>query len=282
MKVDVHHFENKPTPLLRRFEAAQVTDKEAERKLRLFRVGCVGFAVATAASFFLAINYPWLFALSALLLTVVVVFAIQARKYTQYDLDDRKLETVVRLLQMLRVDTPPDEDVKLAVDFRDYRKGGKQLSRQSSGVFNSETSYKYSHGWLDLSGILADGNGFRLAVTESIYRKERKKRKYTKVKERIQGLVTVEVRLKVSRYGDPQAVMTALEQAPSPAPLVLKKIRVRGRKLAVSLVTEWAMKTKGRYGPEQHGQEHLIDGDAVLGALLWVYNALGTASGKAA
>jgi hypothetical protein len=277
MTVDLHRLSGTCEELLRQLEEARASDKWAEGRKKLF----LGLAIGAGVSGFLSmfIGPPLLEGLGlspalALLMMVAlgvtaIVMIVLRFKYNKYDLDDRKLDTVAQFLEIIRADTGGGDAVELSVDFRDYLKGGTCLEAGGSGK-----SGKYSHPWLEVAGGLVDGTRYRIAVEERIGRKERRKRKYTKIKEKISAIVSIQLRLKAQRYGDSQGVAAALQQLRPPAGLSIKSIVPRGQSLSLVLLGDTMVKVKGRYGLSVPEPGLELDGAVLLQALLWAYDGI--------
>jgi hypothetical protein len=288
MQVDSYELTGKALPLLRRFEAAQGSDKQAEARARKLGIGAALCGAGAFLSFFLggmvaAVTDSSIgFLLIPAFLIGMIVLLVKRHKAKKFDLDDRKLATVVRVLRMLSADTPQQSDVSVHVDFRDYQKGGTRSDEQKSGVFGSSKSMKFTHPWLRFGGVLADGTRYQLDVVESVARKERSKRKYTKVKERIRSTLQIQLRLRPTRYGSGDAVAQLLRSIPPPRPLQLKGVRATGPKLQAVLQTPLYSKVKGRYRPTETGKENLFDADMLLQSMLWIYDGIGRSLAKSA
>jgi hypothetical protein len=151
--------------VLSRFSVAWVEDKAVERKAKRYTwlaVACAVLTVVVMGVFgALVVGVP-----AAVLL---VVFAVLAFRYHRLDIEDRKLQAVMRVLKMLRADIPRDQRVALTVDLRPYSAG----QRVKTGMVT-----RYEHRWLDLTTTLADGNTLSLGVIDRI--KEKRKRKGTR------------------------------------------------------------------------------------------------------
>jgi hypothetical protein len=268
MRADAYKLKGTADILLRQLEAADRSDHEAERKAKRF--GCMGalLLVLGVISLPFSAGVPELLILTAILVPAGIVSLVFRAKAAKFDLDDRKLDAALRLLRVLRTDIPANEVIELGVDFRDYRQGGRLLNKDG-GVFSSTKVYEYEHAWLALSARLADGNVVSLAVTDEISRKEKSKRKYTKVRERTSSDVSLSIKL---REGDAPSVRARLSGAPPG--LALKRLVGEGPHFRASFVGGQALSTSGR-GSSSQGE--LLGADALLGALLWVYGGIAPA-----
>jgi len=180
---------------------------------------------------------------------------------------------------MLRADTPMQSDVELELDLREYKEGGELVDQQKEGGSGGVRNFRYQHSWLALTGALADGTRYRLAVSETVNRKEKPKRKgRVKLKERTAGSVQLQLRPKPGKYGPPESIVEALQQTPPQPPLALKSVRAAGPRLAATLVTGQHVKVTARRNSGEQGEENVVKSDALLSALLWAYDGLGRAA----
>jgi hypothetical protein len=288
MRVDAYELTGKALPLLRRFEAAHGSDKEAEARARKLGIRAALCGAGAFLSLFLggllaaSFDTPLGFLLLPVFLVAMIVLLVKRSKVKKFDLDDRKLDAVTRVLRMLSVDIPPESDVGLRVDFRSYQEGGTKSDEQKSGTFGSVKSTKYTHPWLRLGGVLVDGTRYQLDVVDAVARKEKRKRKYTKVKERIHSSIQLQLRLRPDRYGSSEAVAQQLQGVAPPRPLQLKAVRATGPKLEAVLQTPLYSNVKGRYQPAEQGKENLVTADMLLQTMLWAYDGIGRSLAKSA
>ncbi len=266
MEVGAYRFQGTADALLRQLETAERRDNEAEGKAK--RYGCTTafcFVFGIVLSF-ASIAFPPLLFLGPPLVVAGIVFAVKYSREKKHDLDDRKLDAALRLVQVLRADIPAQESVALRLDFRDYRRGGRLVTKEG-GMFSSLKVYDYEHAWLDFSARLADGNVVAIAVVDEVTRKEKSKRKYTKVRERVSSDVSLSVKL---REGDAAQVQARLDGAPPG--LAVRRVVGQGAHLRVSLEGGEALTLQGRGSASTNGK--LLDADSLLGALLWVYGGI--------
>jgi hypothetical protein len=266
MQVGAHELKGTADVLLRQLEAAERRDDVAEKQAK--RYGCLMAACIVFGVISLPVSaaFPPLLLLAAALLVGAVVFGVKRAKEKAFDLDDHKLETALRVLRILRTDIPAQEVVTLKLDFRDYRAGGRLVTKEG-GWFSSLKVYDYEHAWFDLDLRLADGNVVSIAVRQEITRKEKSKRKYTKVRERVSSDVLLGVKL---REGTAEDVRARL--AGAPPGLAVRRLDGQGAHLRVALTGGEALTQKGRFGASTTGTP--LGADALLGALLWVYGAV--------
>jgi hypothetical protein len=279
MKVDLYQMSGPFEQLLKRFEEAHESDKWAEGKASLF--GWLGWgAIASLILCFVVAVYGEMFGLffgAAFFAVVAVVMFVVRSRYKKFDLDDRKLAAVTQFLKIVSSDTGKDSPLKVIIDFRDYRTGGELLNqnKEGGGLFSyGVTIYKYAHRWFKIGGALLDGNRYEPEVTDRVTRKEKPKRKYTKVKERVASVLTLKLHFREDRYGNPQSVATALQQLQPPSGLGIKALNARGKNLSVVLAAPEMVTVRGRYGTDltQPGLE--VTGNTLLQVMLWAYDGI--------
>jgi hypothetical protein len=270
MKVQAYRFSDRPEVLLARLQGAAVQDKHAEKMAKRLLIASVLCLVAALPAVLVVVSLDWPFLLSAVLPVAFVVLLVFHFRHKGHDLDDRKLAAATRLLKVLKADIPASHAVQLHVDFRDHRKGGRLLGKTGSRF--GAKSYKYTHRWLELRTRLADGNAVALSVTDRVARKEKPKRKYTKVREKHSELLVLALRLD-KRYGSAEeAVKRLAGLAPRGALRVARQVG-RGRILKAAVTTPSAVSVSGRMS-NKTGFENLTSGDSLLQVLRWAYRGL--------
>jgi hypothetical protein len=261
MKIDRYELEGTADTLLAQVQAMKASDDTAEKKVSFWGAGCAVSALGLFGSFFMAqLLGPW----AAVPIVACVAFGIlclrKMKVHGEMDLEDRKVETLQKVLSVLRADVPAVQPVKVEVDFRDYVKAGQQRAPGS-----------YTQTWLRTATALADGTAVALSLAEDVKRKERRKRKYTKVKERITGEASIELRL-ARQYGDAAAAAERLRSVPPPPGYRVAGLQGAGRRLHATLRTAPAARLKARGAPLVTGK--LPDADTLLVALRWAYRGL--------
>jgi hypothetical protein len=236
----------------------------------------IGAAASLFVGFFgLTLGLAGVLWLVPSLLLAALVLAVLRWDTRRSDLDDRKLLAAFRVIRMLQADTPVASEAELHLDFRDYGKGG-QKTGQRGRWYNSVRSRQYRHEWFRLTGALADGTRYRLAATDAVSRKEKRKRKYTKIRERYSGLIHLQLRLRPETRADLSALAATLRGLPAPPKLRVRSTAARGRRLVATLAGTGTMtRVRGRYRPTQQGREYLVNGDMLLQTMLWAYDGIG-------
>lgn len=279
MKVGEYRQQGTVEQLLRFLAQARLSDKTSEKKVRRF--GCLSgiLVIAAIASFIAASsNESGLLALVGIGVSAVAIGSIIGfAKAAARDLDDRKLDSAIRFLSVIRADVPRAAVLNLRIDFRSYERGGELLRDQRGGGIRQR---KYAHDWLDLSCKLLDGTVLRVRAGDRVSRKEKSKRKYTKVKERFIGQVNVHLRLGEKRYLVPGDVAAALKSAKRPVAIQRHAVVQKERDLSVVLSTQAATRVSGR-GVIEPDQAAMLNGDTLLAGLLWVFGGVGSSRQRA-
>ncbi|HXX93938.1 MAG TPA: hypothetical protein VEN81_09905 [Planctomycetota bacterium] len=262
MRVDAYTFHEAADLLVRRLGGAGREDKAAERTSKVLLVLAVlgwiagGLLTVVAGMFYL--------------LAVPIVLTVLYVRAKRHDLDDRKLATALKFFQVLRADIPSGEPVDLRIDFRSHQKGGRMVSKEAGKAGSRITVHE--HGWFAARARLADGNDVQVAVTSDIIRKEKPKRKYTKVSERWTDTVEIVAKLR-EVYGDPSAIAGALRSSPPPRGLSVRRVVGGDGRLRATFETQEFRRTSGR-SSSVAGEENRVDGDVLLGAMVWFYRGI--------
>jgi len=263
MRVDAYTFHEPADALVRRLEEAGVEDKAAERKSKILLVvtvvGWIGGLILTFATGLFPV------------LVIPVVLTVLYVRVKRHDLDDRKLATALKFFRVLRADVPQDGVVDLRIDFRDHRKGGRLVSKE--GGLGRPKVFQYEHAWFAARARLADGNEIQVAVTADVTRKEKPKRKYTKVRERWFETVEITARLK-DVYGDAAAIAEKLRGSGPPTGMVVRRVAGADGRVRASFETPEFREMTARGGSSVSGQENRVTGDFLLGAVVWFYRGI--------
>jgi hypothetical protein len=277
VKIDRYVWEDRAEHLLALIHRAQGEDDVAEKlHKRWIGFGCLG-VVLTIAGVIAAINLGvWLAVVPVVALVFCIVAFKKASGHGAHDLDDRKLASARRLISVLRADVPAGWPLGLEVDFRTYKDGGTVLEQQGSR-FGAKAA-KYSHEWLILRANLADGSSVVATLADKVSRKEKPKRKRTKVAETFATRASVTVRLG-KRHGSAEAVAQRLTgTAPGGASSVLS-LQGRGRVVHAVVAAPVAHRITNR-GTSENNMDQLATGDTLLQTLHWLYG--GVAASRAA
>lgn len=260
MTPGVAKFREPADAIVSRFTTAWVEDKAIERKKRtlmwvMIVFGAIGIGGIIVAAF---ITETWSPLLVTLVAAVPVIIAGRWwRAYNRLDIDNRKLETVLRVLRILRADIPSKDRVSLTVDLRNYdaaAAGQKTVTAVASGVS------AFADAWFDLTARLADGNVVTLRLIDRIKRKTKRKGRI-----RLAARSQIRVGMRVAKQYRPAEAIAG---------------RLRGRSAGEGLrVTGATAAAENRLlvafeSPRVQTLEQLPAGDATLRALASVYNGI--------
>lgn len=215
-----------------------------------------------------ALETPLQRVLLLVLAAVLVAWILLAR----FDLDDSRLDAPRRFLEVAGRDLRSDRPMKVTVDLRDHR--ARAFRRPVDGRKGRCKAFRMR--WLELEGRLEDGTALCLSVERDIRRKEKPKRKYTKVNERLQDRIDLALRPATS---DAETLRSALPPLPG---LQVRSLEVRGDRICVSLLTPVATSLTNRAGTYHNDHERLAGGETLLRALVWLYGGVRRAGGPVA
>ena len=156
------------------------------------------------------------------------------------------------------------------MDFRTYDKGGTVLEK--TGGRSSARSAKYAHEWLVLRANLADGSSVVASLADKVSRKEKPKRKRTKVAETFVTRASVTLRLGKGR-GSAEAVALRLRGTSPPGGCSVLSLEGRGRVLSAVVAAPVARRVVNRSTTES-GMDRLASGDTLLQTLSWLYGGV--------
>lgn len=281
MKKALHRLSEPADALLARLEDAATRDKRAEKNVK---IGCGALAFVAIGGFIgltmLAdATGNKLVYLGLLVVVPVIVFIVRE---TGHDVDDRKIAAAADLVRTLRADVPAAENVQLALDLREYTKGGTKVTDPAQKKQKGVTVEKYQQQWLEVRTTLADGTQIDASITDRISRKSKPKRKYTKVKEAFVSDVTLGLRLD-KRYGEAEPIAERMIRGAELDNCEERARTGKGRNLYVAVRTPSAVRVNSRSSPAQfHSVERLGSGRTVLALLSWVYDGIARGARKAA
>jgi len=277
----VQRLKDRPERLLTLLGVAAVEDKATQRTGRQFAWlwrACGGAAAVSVFGTILLSAGPLFYvalAVTLVFLILAIVFILRWRGKVQLDLDDRKLDTALKLLRILRADIPKGAAVALTLDPRMYKDGGTVVARTGSIT-------KYRHPWLELSAPLADGNVVTLGLTDRVKRKDKVKRKRSVHLEWWRSDLDIGLRL-AKRYGDASDAALRLRDRAAPPPLRVVTVteqRTRARRTGRAGRLWARLRTPVRPPAAESDPAGLANGDTLLAALRWAYGSLAPARGR--
>lgn len=263
-----------PAALLMRCQQLHTADKVAEKRKSLFgllgglAIGATVLAVFAGAISEVAEILIGAAVFGALAVVLFVVRSILGRA----DIDDRKLHVASRLVDALRPELHKKRPVKLWMDFAGYEKSMKD---SSVSLFGGSGTKLYVKPWLRMSFVLLDGTEVALHARTTCKRKQKAKRKYTKIKDSVVDELNLFVKPPSSVALDPSATprVHAAMGGPSPIPRP-KGVKVKPRMVQMSFRWGPGRRLRGRGGWSSSGLSQLLDGDKALGVVMMGYRAM--------
>ncbi len=250
-------------------------DKDAEAKQRIWTgVAIVSLIIGVFCTFALfatgGIREQPIFLFGILpLFAIAAVGFVMMVKYGRLNLDDRRYSLVSQLLRYLATDMGRAGLLDLRIDFNSYQQRRYQTSRAGGAT-------SYAVPWLALKGTFADGSRFRLSVTQVVKRKERRKRKYTKVKVAAREKVRLTVLASTKRYTGLERMERLLRGAQQPPGMQLCKVGASANRIDILAMTDCHRKVFGRNASERRGSvPSTMDHHSLLGLFLACYHCLG-------
>lgn len=211
------------------------------------------------------------FVLAILIVTPVAVY----RSVLQgQDLENRKIFTGMELFSVLGQDIPAKAQCSLDIDFQGYRKHGKLLNKKTEGIFGSIRIYEYEDSWFSASGKLHDGNDFKISIDQSVKRKEKSKRKYTKVAESFTERVKLAIKIDEKTYPGFGNLPQYLAAGVSVADLVIQKADLVNSTFRLSATSPLYRRSNSRYGTGSTGDDALVTGKKLIALFIHVYRHL--------
>ncbi|MBI4953095.1 MAG: hypothetical protein HY908_13760 [Myxococcales bacterium] len=243
--------------VIARCDALHATDKRTEAWKTVLIVGLVLSGVGAVIGLGLKTQPVVAVVCSVVLVTLAIVwFAIR-----HHDIEDRKLETAATLLRALGTELDVGRPIELDLDFRIYSKT------------------QPTDAWMAVRLMLENGVGLELRVTTRFKRKSRSKRKYTKIKDRLQELVTI-------TYTPPKGKAFGADAAARLRPVGTPTLWPRAARLAPRAATfvyatAPMVRLRARGGWQNGMLGGLVDGRAAVAAVIASYGALSAAGAGA-
>lgn len=284
-------FESLNTARALRFELERLKelDKTAEDQKSFWIICCVATGLLavglTMVSIALFRHAGMLLVIPAFLTAATFIFSIV--KYlgiARLDVEDRRYLIAQAIIHNLSVDMGEDDLIGLEIDFNTYEKGGELKGTEGGGFMSSEKAMSYALPWLQMKGRFLDGTRFRLGATQCVKRKERSKRKYTKVKEAFSEKLTITLAVKPKLQPHLAQAAAMLKARGRMNGLTFRQVSTDGNVLTVQAMTPRLATIHGRYNvTNENAAVRTCSHHTVLGLLLACYDAIGRAkSGQAA
>jgi hypothetical protein len=219
-------------------------DQLFTQKQKYWTKWMVGFGVASIGGIIITVIVAAVLELGAwglvVLVPCVLAFAFAGYKYFEagkLNFEDRRHRIPARLVQYLKTDIPPDRPVQVAVDFRHYRESSEFQTAKDGGMFSSVTKTEYEVPWFNLKGQLYDGSKFRLKIVQTAKRKEKKKRKTTKVTETFCDKYNLIVAVNPARYPGLSKFQKLIATAKPIRELRISMAKVEGNRITLQAIS---------------------------------------------
>lgn len=229
----------------------------------LDEVGRLGFAVMGGA---------------AALIGVAIYAGIQHSRWEAKDLDNERLALVRELLVRLSPDFSDKKPLELTLRHGDpFQWGAPPHPPPPKGAPDDSRE----DTWLELKGRMTDSSLFVFSVTESVKRKSKAKRKYTKIKDRSTCDLSLVLRVPEELYPAAELLEALNSQPLARLPgLRLHAIRVENAVVRAKFETAPLVRTKGRGGSlSVTNEQHKLDIEKLIATFALIYGGLSHARG---
>ncbi|MBK8011608.1 MAG: hypothetical protein IPK13_09665 [Deltaproteobacteria bacterium] len=278
-----------PRALLARCDELRIADKRAERRKALFGKLALGSFLGVFILFLAGavLEQFYLLPLAGLLFLGFVGSLIARGVAGAADIDDLKLDVAETLCRVMASDLKKRAPVGLSLDFRGYDKG--KPAADSTRFWSSTGVKTFVRPWLRMNMTLLDGTRVLVEAETHCKRKQRAKRKYTKMKDRVTDHLTltfrppadrtldrehaslIQQRLSLTGRGGPRDASTRL---PSAIGLELVRCRIKPREAVMCFRTAPSLRVRARGGWTGSNLERLLDGRKAFGALILSYRSM--------
>jgi hypothetical protein len=236
--------------VLQQLGLVEEIDRENEPLARKWSTICI------VAGILCVVSIPLIFlaGLGLILLVpslILLVFGwLKYNKFSRLDLYDRRHEIPARLITYLSADMAPDAPLAVTIDFNSYHNKRYKTGQVSEGW--SVKKYQYELPWFTIRGQLVDGSKFRMKITQDVKRKEKRKRKSTKVTETSREKLNLLIAVKPTRYPQVANFPRLMSQAQPPAQLQVAQTKVNGNRILLQALTA-PERTSTPSGADIHG-----------------------------
>ncbi len=266
-------------------------DQEMARQKARWTKWSVGSWLTAAVSFIAIIvtgiaELLALVALFAVLLLAGVVMGIvsvvKAYRYRAQDLEDRRLEVAEGLLQTVGEDVAPKSAMSMEMSFEPYQRHGQLVDQQKSRNIYPIVESRYKDTWFQAKGRLADGNRFRVEVTQLAKRKEKRKPKYIKANEQLSERVGLMVRVSPETYPGWQQLRQSLQPATLEGCQVLQAQVDEQGTVRIQAQTPTRVVRTGRAGSQILSEGPLTTAETLARLFVYLYDQMQHCRGAAA
>jgi hypothetical protein len=207
----------------------------------LFVIGPMGLALVS-------------FGLIVAFLVAYLVCSIRSSRFNRLNLDDRRYELVLNLLQRLRKDIAPAEPVTVELDFHPRTDKRNLTDRRKVGTWKAEF---FVQRWLSLQARMLDGTHLRLGMEERLQLRTRSKtnrRGRVKTKTKLKGMSLLQAQLRVKPEKHPELSRLAglAKQAvrlPKGVKLVRLEVTAERLSLRSRMSLDWKPREAATTGP---------------------------------
>lgn len=259
--------------ILNSLSALEARDRTIEAEMRRCGKNMVYWFVGFGVSLILLMISFVLLLVTIGCLIGGIYWAKQRSNWAKQDMENRRLALAHHFFAMIGKDVPRKAKCGINLDFDGYRVHGKLLAEEKGGWQNPISRFKYEDTWFTARGLLYDGNRFRISITQTVNRKEKRKRKYTKVNERITEEVTLLLRVSAESYPG-CAQLAQLLHTGEVNGLRITRAEVHKGMVRVACETSPGLQVSDRSGTRTIGQDTLANGDTLLRLFLYVYALL--------
>ncbi len=176
-------------------------------------------------------------------------------KANNKDVEDRRLDVARHLLDTLKGEIKTGTQVILEMDFRRY----DQANAPPKGAFSQQ--------WLRMALVLRNGAALQVSAVTHCKRKSRRKRKYTKHKDKLREALTLDIRPAKGASFNPAQSQRIAQALAKPLPQAqLRRCQLKPKTAQVSFMTAEAvhMSPAGRFANPFTNRQALLDAHKVL------------------
>jgi len=189
------------------------------------------------------------------------------------DVEDRRLDVARHLLETLKGEIKAGTQVILEMDFRRY----DQANAPPKGAFSQQ--------WLRMALVLRNGAALQVSAVTHCKRKSRRKRKYTKHKDKLREALTLDIRPAKGASFNPAQSQRIAQALAKPLPQAqLRRCQLKPKTAQVSFMTAEAvhMSPAGRFANPFTNRQALLDAHKVLTLTTMGFRAVTQSSARAA
>lgn len=276
-----------PSGVLARCTQLHIADKRAERQKSLYGKLAVGFFLGAFILVFVGAALEQLYVLPfAMLCFLAFVGSLIARGIAgAADIDDLKLDVAETLCRAVVPDLKKRAPVGLSIDFRGYDKG--KPASDTTRFWSSTGVKTFIKPWLRMNMTLLDGTRVLIEAETHCKRKQKSKRKYTKMKDRVIDQLTLTFRPPADRALDSEQASAITKRVSvaghgssrasglrSNLGLDLVSCRIKPRVAVMCFRTLPSLRVRGRGGWNGSRLEMLLDGRKALAAFILSYRSM--------